>query len=142
MSVLAATVPYDSVWPVQLCTTLYDSVQLCKTLYYFVPLCTTLYFWNLTIYRRDTRGWDMPKHLNFKKRNKDEKTYTFSCNVRKVLGNTAINEGVYIKFKISSSPKNDTSQKTRNIPLSSPMFVIKWCNQCRNWYIILSILLN
>jgi hypothetical protein len=48
----------------------------------------------------------MPKHLNFKKRDQDEKTYTFSCNVRKVLGNTAINEGVHIKFETPSSPKN------------------------------------
>ena len=51
----------------------------------------------------------MPKHLYFKKRNKDEKTYTFSCNVKKVSGNTATNEGVYIKFETPSSPKNDTS---------------------------------
>jgi hypothetical protein len=58
----------------------------------------------------------MPKHLYFKKRDKDEKTYTFSCNVRKVLGNTATNKGVYIEFETPSSPKKDTSQKTRNIP--------------------------
>ncbi len=47
----------------------------------------------------------MSKHLDFKKRDKDEKTYTFSCNVRKVLGNTAINEGVCIRFETPSSPK-------------------------------------
>ena len=58
----------------------------------------------------------MPKHLNFKKRDKDEKAYTFSCYVRKVLGNTATNKGVYIEFKTPSSPKIDTSQKMRNIP--------------------------
>ncbi len=58
----------------------------------------------------------MAKHLDFKKRDKDEKTYTYSCNVRKVLGNTATNGGVYIEFETPSSPKNDTSQKTSNIP--------------------------
>jgi hypothetical protein len=58
----------------------------------------------------------MPKHLDFKKKDQDEKTYTFSCNVRKGLGNTAINEGLHIKFETPSSPKNDNSQKTRNIP--------------------------
>ena len=58
----------------------------------------------------------MPTHLDFKKKDQDEKTYTFSCNVRKVLGNTAIIKGVYIKFETPSSLKNDTSQKTRNIP--------------------------
>ena len=58
----------------------------------------------------------MPKHLNFKKRDTDEKTDTFSCNVRKDLGNTTINEGVHIEFETPSPPKNDTSQKTRNIP--------------------------
>ncbi len=110
---------------VQLCTTLYNSVQLCTTLYNSVQLCTTLlYFWNSTIYRRDTRGRVMPKHLDFKKRDKDEKTYTFSWNIRKVLRNKATNKGVYIEFETPSSPRNDTSQKTRNIPWSSPMFVI------------------
>ncbi len=58
----------------------------------------------------------MPKHLDFKKRDKDEKAYTFSCNVRKVLGNTATNKGVYIEFETLFSPKNDTTQKTRNLP--------------------------
>ena len=54
----------------------------------------------------------MPKHIDFKKKDQDE----CSCNARKVLGNTAIKEEVHIKFETPSSPKNDTSQKTRNIP--------------------------
>ncbi len=142
-SVQLYTTLYNSV---QLCTTLYNSVQLCMTLYNSVRLCTTLYFfvylWILTIYQRDTRDRVMPKHLDFKKREKDEKTYTFSCNVRNVLGNTATNDGVHIEFETHSYPKHDASQKTRNIPWSSPMFVIKRCNLRRNSYIILSILLN
>ena len=34
------------------------------------------------IWQRDTRGWVVPKHFEFRKRDKDEKTFTFSCNVR------------------------------------------------------------
>ncbi len=92
------TVPYHTTLynTVQHCTTLYNTVQHCTTLYNIVQHCTTLYntvqrcifvyLWISTIWQRETRGWVMPTHLNFKKREKDEKTFTFSCNVRKFLG--------------------------------------------------------
>ncbi len=49
----------------------------------------------------------MPKYLDFKKIEKDEKTFTFSCNVRKFLGTQPPTKGVHIEFELPSSPKKD-----------------------------------
>ena len=141
---------YDSV---QLCTTLYNSVQLRTTLYDSVQLCTTLYnsvqlcIFEIRPFIRETleAGSCLSLSISKKKRDEDEKSYTFSCNVRNVLGNTATNKGVYIL-----SSRVLLLQKI--ILLKSQEIFPDLC-QClslnnaiylgpRNLYIILSILLN
>ncbi len=90
-SVLQCTRMYYNVLQ---CTTMYYNVLQCTTTYYNVLQCTTTYYnvlqykylWILTICRRDSRGSVMPKHLNFKKGETDEKTFTFSFNVRPFWG--------------------------------------------------------
>jgi hypothetical protein len=56
------------------------NVLKCTKMYYEVLFCSC----EFRVFVGETlKGWVMPKHLDFRKREKDEKTFTFSCHVRK-----------------------------------------------------------
>ena len=140
-NVLQCTTMYYNVLQ---CITMYYDVLQCITMYYNVLRCTFVYLWISTICRWDTRGWVMPKHLDFKKWEKDEMTFTFSCNCNdgKFWGTQPPTKESMLSLRHLLLRKIFTSQKRRKLSWSLPMFVIKWCNLHRNSYIILRILLH
>ena len=90
------------------------------------------------ICRRDTRGWVMPKHLDFKKREKVEKTHTFSCNVRKFLGTQPPTKESILSLRRLLLQKKNCYSKDEKYYLIFAEFIIKQFNLRRNLYILLT----
>jgi hypothetical protein len=55
----------------------------------------------------------MRKLLNFKKEEKDEKPFTFSCNVGKILGTQPTTKELILSSRCLLLPQKISSQKLR-----------------------------
>jgi hypothetical protein len=85
----------------------------------FIVLHTYFYF--RTCCRREASTWVKRKLLNFKKEEKDEKPFTLSCNVGKVLGTQPATEELILSLRCLLLQKKLSSQKLRKRLKSSPM---------------------
>ena len=121
------------------CTTY--TVQHCTALYNTVLLCTSCEFW-LFVGETLVAGSCLSISISRKEIKMRRHTHFLVMSEKFWGTQPSTKESIDLVWDASFSKKRFTFQKTRNIPLSLPMFVIKWCNLRRNSYIILSILLN
>jgi hypothetical protein len=133
-TVLHCTTLYDTVLH---CTTLYYTVLHCTTLYYTVLHCTTLYynvllctceFW---LFVGETLEVGSCLSISISRKEKHMENFWIFCYVGKFWGTQPLTKEFILSLRRLLLKKN-TSQKTRKLPWSLPMFVIQRYNLHRN----------